>query len=209
MSARFIKKSDGNFYMRLDENTTQVKFAAVSRAGNTYTLSVDGTVRVTKPNSDIGGFTYYTSSASPVPVPPSGAPSANENNSRFPGSETTITYSRTTPGVNDYLLSFTSNGSGAFHLGGQSLTWGDYAYPGDGYLNNAFNLGVKDGGSWKNVGNTFIKDNGVWKECESIWIKQGGSWKQFFANYGNSSWICVLEGNDDAIDFCVQVIAIN
>jgi len=197
MGARFIKKSDGNFYMRLDGNTTQVKFAAVAEAGNTYTFSVDGTVRVTKSQNG------YTTSVDPVPS------GLNLNNNGFTGTETTITYSRTTPGVDDYLLSFTSSGPGtAFYLGGESLTWGGYAYPGDGYLNNAFNLGVKDGGSWKNVGNTFIKDNGVWKECEGIWVKQGGAWEQFFANYGYSSWICMLEGTDDAIDFCVQVFAV-
>ena len=202
MGARFIKKSDGNFYMRLDGNTTQVKFAAVSEAGNTYDFSVGGTLRVEKIYSDNG--IYYTSSASPIPS------GGNSGDSRFLGTETTITYSRTTPGVDDYLLSFTASGSGtAFYLGGESLTWGGYAYPGDGYLNNAFNLGVKDGGSWENVGNVFIKDNGVWKECEGIWIKNNGSWGQVFANYGNSSWICMLEGTDDAIDFCVQVIAVN
>lgn len=203
MGARFIKKSNGNFYMRLDGNTTQVKFAAVSEAGYTYTFSVDGTVRVSKTNSD-GDITYYTTDASPIPS------GGTQNNNRFPGVGTTITYSRTTPGVNDYLLSFTANESGtAFYLGGESLTWGGYAYPGDGYLNNSFALGVKDGGSWKNVGNLFIKDNGVWKECESGWIKNNGSWEQFFGNYGNSSWICMLEDTDDAIDFCVQVIAVN
>ena len=206
MGARFIKKSDGNFYMRLDGNTTQVKFAAVSESSNTYTFSVAGTQRVSKPNDD-GSTTYYTSSASPTP---SGA-TLDDDASRFPGAETTVTYSRTPGGVDDYLLSFTAGPTPgtAFYLGGESLTWGGYAYPGDGYLNNAFNLGVKDGGSWKNVGSTFIKDNGVWKECEGIWVKQGGSWKQFFANYGNSSWICMLERTDDAIDFCVQVIALN
>ena len=198
MGARFIRKSDGNFYMRLDGNTTQVKFAAAAESSYTYTFSVDGTVRVTKSQNG------YTTSVDPVPS------GLNLNNNGFTGTETTITYSRTTPGVDDYLLSFTSSGPGtAFYLGGESLTWGGYAYPGDGYLNNAFNLGVKDGGSWKNVGNTFIKDNGVWKECEGIWVKQGGAWEQFFANYGNSSWICMLEQTDDAIDCCVQVIALN
>lgn len=197
MGARFIRKSDGNFYMRLDGNTTQVKFAAAAESSYTYTFSVDGTVRVTKSQDG------YTTSVDPVPT------GLNLNNNGFTGTETTITYSRTTPGVDDYLLSFTSSGPGtAFYLGGESLTWGGYAYPGDGYLNNAFNLGVKDGGSWKNVGNTFIKDNGVWKECEGIWVKQGGAWEQFFANYGNSSWICMLEQTDDAIDFCVQVFAV-
>jgi len=199
MAASFIKKSDGNFYMRLDGNTTQVKFAAVSESGNTYTFSVAGTQRVSKPNNDFGAA-YSTSSALPFPL------GAILDNSRFPGAEIIVTYSRTIPGINDYLLSFTSAGPGTvFYLGGESLTWGGYAYPGDGYLTNDFNFGVKDGGSWKNVGSTFIKDNGVWKECEGIWIKQGGLWKQFFANYGNSSWICMLESDDDAIDFCVQV----
>ena len=202
MGARFIKKSDGNFYMRLDENTTQVKFAAVSAAANTYTFSVAGTQRVSKPTDDLE-VTYYTSSASPIPN------GGTLNNSRFPGAETTITYSRTVPATDDYLLSFTSddeNQATEFYLGGESLTWGGYAYPGEG---NTFNFGVKDGGNWKNIGNLFIKDSGVWKECEGAWIKDGGIWKQFFGNNGNSSWICMLEDTDDAIDFCVQVIALN
>ena len=75
MGARFIKKSDGNFYMRLDGNTTKVKFAAVAEAGFTYTFSVDGTVRVTKSQNG------YTTSVDPVPS------GLNLNNNGFTGTE--------------------------------------------------------------------------------------------------------------------------
>lgn len=251
MAASFIKKNDGNYYMRLTDNTTQVKFAAVSQAGNTYTFSINGSVVVSKIyNDDIYDpinnpshgteNIYYTASANPIPagspiLSPYSVPdynnclngyydSANDTFicyqygtqlvNRFPGSETAYTYSRTT-GPNtqtDYSLTFSSSGTGTtFYLGGTSLNWGSnlYAYPGSGYISNPLAVGVKDSGSWKNSYNMFIKNSNQWKEVKTAWIKQGGVWKKFFQNYGNSSWINMLEGTDDAIDFAVQVIALN
>ena len=328
MAASFIKKSDGNYYLRLTDNTTLVKFAAVSHAGNTYTFSVDGSVVVSKPYDN--SSTFYSSSATPVPEDPG----RSLDNGFFPGSETNYTYSGS--GTRDYLLSFTSSGPGTqFYLGGASLTWGGYAYPGSGYISNPVAVGVKtplsirntgtlthifdndtntntlfngtgatfvnqnpnapdgvpcdsnnfnysqkyytvywntafpnsnytlnitildnqsasgdhDGfinlcsiankttssfdiqfyasnvnaisyvrsfsasasyeSSWSNAGNIFIKNGGSWKEVQTAWIKRNGSWAKFFQNYGNSSWINMLEGTDDAIDFGVQVIANN
>lgn len=201
MAANFILKNDGNYYMRLTDSTTSVKFAAVSEAGNTYTFSVAGTTRVSKPNDD-ANVTYYTSSASPVPA------GGTLNNSRFPGAETTYTYSGS--GTRDYLLSFTSSGPGTqFYLGGSSLTWGGFAYPGSGYISNPVAVGVKQSGSWKNAGNIFVKQSGTWREVTNGYVKQGGVWKKFYQNFGNSSWINMLEGIDDAIDFGIQVIALN
>lgn len=200
MAATFIEKNDGNYYMRLTDSTTLVKFAAVSEAGNTYTFSVDGTQRVSKPNSD--GTTYYSSSANPVPA------GGTLNSGRFPGAETTYTFSGS--GTRDYLLSFTPSGGGTqFYLGGTSLTWGDFAYPGSGYISNPIAVGVKQSGSWKNAGNIFVKQSGTWREVTNAYIKQGGVWKKYYQNFGNSSWINMLEGTDDAIDFGVQVIALN
>jgi hypothetical protein len=200
MAATFIEKNDGNYYMRLTDSTTSVKFAAVSESGNTYTFSVDGTQRVSKPNSD--GTTYYSSSANPVPA------GGTLNSGRFPGAETTYTFSGS--GTRDYLLSFTPSGGGTqFYLGGTSLTWGDFAYPGSGYISNPIAVGVKQSGSWKNAGNIFVKQSGTWREVTNAYIKQGGVWKKYYQNFGNSSWINMLEGLDDAIDFGVQVIALN
>jgi hypothetical protein len=327
MAASFIKKSDGNFYLRLTGDTTSVKFAAVSNAGNTYTFSVDGNVVVSKPNGDPN--TYYSSSANPIPS------GGSLDDGFFPGSETVYTYSGS--GTRDYLLSFTSSGAGTgtqFYLGGASLTWGGYAYPGDGYISNPLAVGIKkpasiantgtlthifdnvnntntlingtgatfvnqnpdapDGvpcdsnnfnysqkyytvywntafpnsnytlnitildnqsasgdhagfinlcsianktassfdiqfyasdvngisyvrsfsasasyeSSWSNAGNIFIKNGGSWKEVQNAWIKRNGSWTKVFQNFGNSSWINMLEGTDDAIDFGIQVIPI-
>ena len=201
MAATFIEKNDGNYYMRLTDSTTLVKFAAVSNAGNTYTFSVDGTQRVSKPNSD-GTTTYYSSSANPVPA------GGTLNSGRFPGAETTYTFSGS--GTRDYLLSFTSSGPGTqFYLGGASLTWGDFAYPGSGYISNPIAVGVKQSGSWKNAGNIFVKQSGTWREVTNAYIKQGGVWGKYYQNFGNSSWINMIEGTDDAIDFGVQVIALN
>ena len=200
MAATFIEKNDGNYYMRLTDSTTSVKFAAVSNAGNTYTFSVDGTQRVSKPNSD--DTIYYSSSANPVPA------GGTLNSGRFPGAETTYTFSGS--GTRDYLLSFTSSGPGTqFYLGGASLTWGGFAYPGSGYEFNPIAVGVKQSGSWKNAGNIFVKQSGTWREVTNAYIKQGGVWKKYYQNFGNSSWINMLEDIDDAIDFGVQVIALN
>jgi hypothetical protein len=201
MAATFIEKNDGNYYMRLTDSTTSVKFAAVSNAGNSYTFGVDGIQRVSKPNDD-GGFTYYSSSASPIPS------GGILDDSRFPGAETIYTFSGS--GTRDYLLSFTSSGPGTqFYLGGLSLTWGDFAYPGSGYISNPISVGVKQSGSWKNAGNIFVKQSGTWREVTNAYIKQGGVWEKYYQNFGNSSWINMLEGTDDAIDFGVQVIALN
>ena len=203
MAATFILKDDGNYYMRLTDSTTSVKFAAVSEAGNTYTFSVSGTQRVSKPNDD-EDVTYYTSSANPTPS------GGTLNNSRFPGTETTYTYSGS--GTRDYLLSFTASGDATgtqFYLGGTSLSWGDFAYPGSGAVSNPVAVGVKQSGSWRNAGNIFVKQSGTWKEVTNVYVKQGGTWTQFYQNFGNSSWINMLEDVDDAIDFAVQVIALN
>ena len=206
MAATFIEKNDGNYYMRLTDSTTSVKFAAVSSSGNTYTFSVGGTPRVSKPNDDggvgapEGGFTYYSSSANPVPA------GGILDNGRFPGAETTYTFSGS--GTRDYLLAGPVPET-QFYLGGASLTWGGFAYPGSGDISNPIAVGVKQSGSWKNAGNIFVKQSGTWKEVINAYIKQGGVWKQYYQNFGNSSWINMLEGIDDAIDFGVQVIALN
>lgn len=199
MTASFIKKNDGNFYMRLTGDTTSVKFGAVSNAGNTYTFSVAGSVVVSKPDSDPFDVTYYTSSVDPVPA------GGTLDDGRFPGAESLYSYAGS--GTRDYLLSFTSSGGGtAFYLGGASLSWGGYAYPGDGYITNPLAAGVKVSGSWRNAGNIFVKQSGTWKEVITAWVKQGGTWRKFYQNFGNSSWINMLENTDDAIDFGVQVI---
>jgi hypothetical protein len=208
MAATFIEKNDGNYYMRLTDSTTSVKFAAVSESGNTYTFSVDGTQRVSKPNSD-DTTTYYSSSANPVPA------GGTLNSGRFPGAETTYTFeSPSGSGTRDYLLSFTVDPpqpvpETRFYLGGASLTWGGFAYPGSGYEFNPIAVGVKQSGSWKNAGNIFVKQSGTWREVTNAYIKQGGVWEKYYQNFGNSSWINMLEGLDDAIDFGVQVIALN
>jgi hypothetical protein len=208
MAATFIEKNDGNYYMRLTDSTTSVKFAAVSNAGNSYTFSVDGIQRVSKPNGDggvgapEGGFTYYSSSANPVPS------GGILDDSRFPGTETAHTFSGS--GTRDYLLSFTSSGPGTqFYLGGTALSFGGFAYPGSGYISNPISVGIKQSGSWKNAGNIFVKQSGTWREVTNTYIKQGGVWKKYYQNFGNSSWINMLEDIDDAIDFGVQVIALN
>jgi len=215
MSATFIKKSDGNFYLRLTESTTSVKFAAITEANNTYQVfipgSTIGTITISKDFTGTGGVIYYSASATPIP-------SGGVLTTDFGGVEITYTFSGS--GIRDYLLSYSTQlglgepgypgpGSAIFYLGGQSLGWGDYAYPGSGYINLPIAVGVKDGGVWKNSGNIFIKSSGVWKECETMYVKQSGTWEQIYKNYNNSSWINLLEGVDDAIDFGMQVIALN
>jgi hypothetical protein len=205
MAASFIKKSDGDFYLRLTGDTTQVKFAAVSEAGNTYKFNVAGYTRIHKFRSDVGGVPYpYTESANP---PPNGGTKVAPQDF-FIGAEELVDYPGS--GTRDFLLSYEAFGEGEtnFYLGGESLSWGNnlYAYPGSGYLSNSLAVGVKQNESWKNAGNMFIKYNGSWREITNAYIKQGGGWKKYFQNFGNSSWINMLELTDDAIDFAVQVI---
>lgn len=204
MAATFIKKNDGNFYMRLTDNTTQVKFAAVSSSANIYDFIVNGTIVVQKTIIDADTTVYYTTSA--VPIPAGGI----LDNSRFNGAETVI-YNFGGSGTRDYILSFTASPypGTTFYLGGSPLTWGGYAYPGSGYISNPISAGVKINGSWKSAGNIFVKQSGQWKSVSNIWIKENGVWKKAFQDFGNSSWINMLENIDDAIDFGVKVIALN
>lgn len=202
MAASFIKKNDGNFYLRLTDNTNLVRFSAVSEAGNTYNFYIAGTLYVSKPNDD-GSRIYYTSNANPVPA------NGTLNNGRFPGTETPHSFPGS--GIRDYILSFSAGPSPGtqFYLGGASLTWGGYAYPGSGYVQNPIAVGTKTGGVWKNAGNIFVKHNGSWREVTNAYVKHNGSWRKFYQNFGNSSWINMLENIDDAIDFGVQVAALN
>ena len=132
---------------------------------------------------------------------------------QFGGVEIAYTFSGS--GIRDYLLSYSTQttqgnpGSGRFWLGGEALVFGGYAYPGSGYINLPIAVGVKNNGVWKSSGNIFVKNNNVWKECETMYVKRAGTWKQVYKNYNNSSWLNILEGVDDAIDFGVQVIALN
>lgn len=48
-----------------------------------------------------------------------------------------------------------------------------------------------------------------WSECESAYLKTSNGWEKIYQNNTNSSWINMLELTDDAIDFAVQVIALN
>ena len=208
MSATFIKKSNGNYYLRLTDSTTSIKFAAITEASNKYQVfipgSTIGTITISKNFAAVG--LYYSASANPIPA---GAVLTTQ----FGGVEIAYTFSGS--GIRDYLLSYSTQknagnpGSAIFYLGGQTLAWGDYAYPGSGYINVPIAVGVKDGGVWKSSGNIFVKNNNVWKECETMYVKQSGTWKQIYKNYNNSSWINLLESVDDAIDFGMQVIALN
>ena len=107
MAAFFIKKNDGNFYMRLTENTQSIYFSAVSSAGNRYTFSVqnpqnpDEPYVISKPYDDAGGV-YYTTYADPKPAGSGPDPS----DSRFPGAE--ISYSYPGSGIRDYTTTTTT-----------------------------------------------------------------------------------------------------
>jgi hypothetical protein len=131
-----------------------------------------------------------------------------------------ITYTFSGSGLREYQVTgnnqngtpynYNASAGGLMCLGGSSLNWGSnlYAYPGSGYVSNPVALGVKEGGVWKNSYNIYTKYNGAWKECLTGWIKVAGVWKKFYQNYGNSSWINMLENTDDAIDFAIQVIEV-
>lgn len=53
MAADFIESQDGNIYLRLTGNTTQVYFNAASEAANTYTMTIAGLNKV-----DTGGLLH-------------------------------------------------------------------------------------------------------------------------------------------------------
>ena len=244
MAASFVKKSDNQFYLRLTEGTTAVNFAAVSEANNTYSFNIagpEGTITISKPNSDNGIGVCGTSNANP-------SPGGTVDNTRFPGcfelvyeeqcfdfsggegnltcynvvvGANLITYTFPGSGFREYLVTgnnqngtpynYNASAGGLMCLGGSSLNWGAglYAYPGSGYVSNPVALGIKDAGVWKNSYNIYTKNNNAWRECLTGWIKVAGTWQKFYQNYGNSSWINMLENTDDAIDFAIQVIAVN
>lgn len=131
-----------------------------------------------------------------------------------------ITYTFSGSGLREYLVTgnnqngtpynYNASAGGLMCLGGASLNWGAdlYAYPGSGYVSNPVALGIKNAGAWKNSYNIYTKYNGAWKDCLTGWIKVAGTWQKFYQNYGNSSWINMLENIDDAIDFAIQVIEV-
>lgn len=206
MSAFFIKKS-GQYYLRLTENTTQVKFAAVSEASATYTFYIDGVAYLSHPSDD-GGLTYRTTSARPFPS------TAILDNSRFPGTETTHTFSGS--GTRDYLLSYITSWTGGQYsgLGGELVNPGTglYAYPGSAYPSRFKSKAVelRNSNSWGSNA-LYVRDSNTWKEVTSAWIREGGIWKKFHqvnsgTGGGSSSWFNMLSDLDDSLDFAVQVI---
>ena len=183
MAASFIKKNNGLFYLRLTGTTDLVTFNTAIDAGYSYNFYIYG--------SDSGTITVSSG-----------------------GGGVGISYGFSGSGLREYQVrGFNGNGTEYLYntqdnlmlLGGESPGWGGYAHPGPGFVQNPIAIGIKYNGTWENVGNAFIKNNGSWKEIQTVWVKNNGSWGKYFQNYGNSSWINMLEGTDDALDFAMQV----
>ena len=79
------------------------------------------------------------------------------------------------------------------------------SYPGFKKFTGLF---VKQSGTWKSPPTTHIKQSGTWKSPE-ISIKHNGAWVRVSPPDAYSNWINMLENFDDALDFAVQVHAIN
>jgi hypothetical protein len=226
MAASFVKNSNNKFYLRLTGNTTKVNFAGVFEAGNWYYLYIarpagDGdTITLGKEARERDYSLFASTNANPRP------PGALLwGNSKFVGCFDSVgnvrTYTFSGSGLREYLVTgknqngtpydYNASAGGLMCLGGELLNFSSnlYAYPGSGYISNPIPLKIKNAGVWKNSYNIYTKNNGVWKECITGWIKVDGTWQKFYQNYRNSSWINMVEGTDDAIDFGIQVIALD
>ena len=80
------------------------------------------------------------------------------------------------------------------------------SYPGFKKFTGLF---VNQSGTWKSPPTTHIKQSGVWKIPTGISIKHNGAWERVSPPDAYSNWINMLENFDDALDFAVQVHAIN
>lgn len=80
------------------------------------------------------------------------------------------------------------------------------SYPGFKKFTGLF---VKQSGTWKSPPTTHIKQSGEWKIPTEISIKHNGAWERVSPPDAYSNWINMLENFDDALDFAVQVVAIN
>ena len=80
------------------------------------------------------------------------------------------------------------------------------SYPGFKKFTGLF---VKQSGTWKSPPTTHIKQSGEWKIPTEISIKHNGAWERVSPPDAYSNWINMLENFDDALDFAVQVHAIN
>ena len=80
------------------------------------------------------------------------------------------------------------------------------SYPGFKKFTGLF---VNQSGTWKSPPTTHIKQSGVWKIPTDISIKHNGAWERVSPPDAYSNWINMLENFDDALDFAVQVHAIN
>ncbi len=80
------------------------------------------------------------------------------------------------------------------------------SYPGFKKFTGLF---VKQSGTWKSPPTTHIKQSGAWKIPTEISIKHNGAWERVSPPDAYSNWINMLENFDDALDFAVQVHAIN
>ena len=80
------------------------------------------------------------------------------------------------------------------------------SYPGFKKFTGLF---VNQSGTWKSPPTTHIKHSGVWKIPTDISIKHNGAWERVSPPDAYSNWINMLENFDDALDFAVQVHAIN
>lgn len=80
------------------------------------------------------------------------------------------------------------------------------SYPGFKKFTGLF---VKESGTWKSPPTTHIKQSGAWKIPTEISIKHNGAWERVSPPDAYSNWINMLENFDDALDFAVQVHAIN
>ena len=80
------------------------------------------------------------------------------------------------------------------------------SYPGFKKFTGLF---VKQSGTWKSPPTTHIKQSGEWKIPTGISIKHNGAWERVSPPDAYSNWINMLENFDDALDFAVQVHAIN
>jgi hypothetical protein len=80
------------------------------------------------------------------------------------------------------------------------------SYPGFKKFTGLF---AKQSGTWKSPPTTHIKQSGEWKIPTEISIKHNGAWERVFPPNAYSNWINMLENFDDAVDFSVQVHALD
>lgn len=232
--AAFFWNSPGGLRLRVNAGTTSIRFSAASSAGNFYRMGFQGlgpggtTYNIYKnvvDTSSAAGTSHYTTNISVIPIPTA---QANNSPTRFVGTETNVAATTNT----DYAIEWqdirfnglpnpfpiASFNPGNPQAGGASIDLGSTVlggatlYP---YAGSVFGLFTKQYtfvfhlSAWRTIVEKNVYHLGAWRAVQDTFVLSGGVWRDTYRNYATSQVLTINEPGPDALDFAVQVFALN